>query len=182
MDTVVVGAASFIRLAIGTPVWLNARRGFGDRRPVDRVAAGRGDDPDIERCQQVLAVGDTVLRLGRGHHGEGGIASRLIAFASIFVGFIRGGLSLVNMLASEPLWRDLRLVRGGTASIGSVMIPQMEKGDPRRLLVRGHRFRLGAGDADSAQPQHRDLFPRLGRCLDRGFVHRGRRCRVCCSA
>src|SRR4051795_10095156 len=31
---------------------------------------------------------------------EGGIANRLIAFASIFVGFIRGGLSLVNVLAS----------------------------------------------------------------------------------
>lgn len=31
---------------------------------------------------------------------EGGIARRLVSFAYIFVGFIRGGLSLVNIVAS----------------------------------------------------------------------------------
>ena len=32
---------------------------------------------------------------------EGGMARRLIALASIFVGFIRGGLALVNIVASS---------------------------------------------------------------------------------
>ena len=31
---------------------------------------------------------------------EGGMARRLVAFAGVFVGFLRGGLSLVNILAS----------------------------------------------------------------------------------
>ena len=31
---------------------------------------------------------------------EGGMARRLVAFAGVLVGFIRGGLSLVNILAS----------------------------------------------------------------------------------
>ena len=63
---------------------------------------------------------------------EGGIASRLIAFASIFVGFIRGGLSLVNILASTFFGAISGSSVADTASIGSVMIPQMEKkGYPR---------------------------------------------------
>ena len=37
---------------------------------------------------------------------EGGMARRLVAFASVFVGFIRGGLALVNILAST-FWRSL---------------------------------------------------------------------------
>ena len=31
---------------------------------------------------------------------EGGMSRRLVAFASVLVGFVRGGLSLVNILAS----------------------------------------------------------------------------------
>jgi tripartite ATP-independent transporter DctM subunit len=63
---------------------------------------------------------------------EGGIATRLINFASIFVGFIRGGLSLVNILASTFFGAISGSSVADTASIGSVMIPQMEKkGYPR---------------------------------------------------
>jgi TRAP-type C4-dicarboxylate transport system permease large subunit len=36
---------------------------------------------------------------------EGGIARRLVNFAYLFVGFIRGGLSLVNIVASTFLAR-----------------------------------------------------------------------------
>lgn len=63
---------------------------------------------------------------------EGGIAVRLINFASIFVGFVRGGLSLVNILASTFFGAISGSSVADTASIGSVMIPQMEKhGYPR---------------------------------------------------
>jgi len=63
---------------------------------------------------------------------EGGIAARLINFAAIFVGFIRGGLSLVNILASTFFGAISGSSVADTASIGSVMIPQMEKrGYPR---------------------------------------------------
>jgi tripartite ATP-independent transporter DctM subunit len=63
---------------------------------------------------------------------EGGMAARLVNFASIFVGFIRGGLSLVNILASTFFGAISGSSVADTASIGSVMIPEMEKkGYPR---------------------------------------------------
>ena len=58
---------------------------------------------------------------------EGGIARRLVNFAYIFVGFIRGGLSLVNIVASTFFGAISGSSVADTASIGSVMIPEMEK-------------------------------------------------------
>jgi tripartite ATP-independent transporter DctM subunit len=63
---------------------------------------------------------------------EGGMARRLVAFAGVLVGFIRGGLSLVNILASTFFGAISGSSVADTASIGSVLIPQMEKkGYPR---------------------------------------------------
>ncbi|EMO7790669.1 TRAP transporter large permease [Citrobacter freundii] len=63
---------------------------------------------------------------------EGGIARRLVNFAYIFVVFIRGGLSLVNIVASTFFGAISGSSVADTASIGSVMIPEMDKkGYPR---------------------------------------------------
>jgi tripartite ATP-independent transporter DctM subunit len=63
---------------------------------------------------------------------EGGMAQRLINLARIFVGAIRGGLALVNILASSLFGCISGSSVADTASIGSVMIPQMVKaGYPR---------------------------------------------------
>ena len=63
---------------------------------------------------------------------EGGIARRLVNFAYIFVGFIRAGLSLVNIVASTFFGAISGSSVADTASIGSVMIPEMDKkGYPR---------------------------------------------------
>ena len=63
---------------------------------------------------------------------EGGIARRLVNFAYIFVGFIRGGLSLVNIVASTFFGAISGSSVADTASIGSVVIPEMDKkGYPR---------------------------------------------------
>jgi tripartite ATP-independent transporter DctM subunit len=64
--------------------------------------------------------------------GEGGMATRIINLAKVFVGFIRGGLALVNLLASTLFGCISGSSVADTASIGSVMIPQMIKaGYPR---------------------------------------------------
>jgi tripartite ATP-independent transporter DctM subunit len=64
--------------------------------------------------------------------GEGGMATRIINLAKVFVGFIRGGLGLVNLLASTLFGCISGSSVADTASIGSVMIPQMIKaGYPR---------------------------------------------------
>jgi tripartite ATP-independent transporter DctM subunit len=63
---------------------------------------------------------------------EGGMAHRLVAFASVLVGFVRGGLSIVNILASTFFGAISGSSMADTASIGSVLIPEMEKkGYPR---------------------------------------------------
>jgi tripartite ATP-independent transporter DctM subunit len=68
--------------------------------------------------------------------GEGGMAERIINLAKIMVGFIRGGLALVNLLASTMFGAISGSSVADTASIGSVMIPQMVKaGYPRLFAV-----------------------------------------------
>ncbi len=63
---------------------------------------------------------------------EGGMSRRLVAFAGVLVGFIRGGLSLVNILASTFFGAISGSSVADTASIGTVLIPEMEKkGYPR---------------------------------------------------
>ena len=63
---------------------------------------------------------------------EGGMAHRLVAFAGVLVGFVRGGLSIVNILASTFFGAISGSSMADTASIGSVLIPEMEKkGYPR---------------------------------------------------
>jgi tripartite ATP-independent transporter DctM subunit len=65
---------------------------------------------------------------------EGGMARRLVAFANVLIGMarIRGGLSVVNVLATTFLSGISGSAVADTSAIGSVMIPQMEKtGYPR---------------------------------------------------
>jgi tripartite ATP-independent transporter DctM subunit len=65
---------------------------------------------------------------------EGGMARRLVAFADVLVGFtrVRGGLSVVNVVATTFLSGISGSAVADTSAIGTVMIPQMEKsGFPR---------------------------------------------------
>src|SRR3712207_4921651 len=74
--------------------------------------------------------------LAGGIMAEGGMAERLVNLAKVFVGFIRGGLALVNILASTMFGCISGSSVADTASIGSVMIPQMVKnGYPRLFAV-----------------------------------------------
>ena len=67
---------------------------------------------------------------------EGGMARRLVDFASVLVGFVRGGLSLVNIIASTFFGAISGSSVADTASIGSVLIPEMEKkGYPRAFAT-----------------------------------------------
>lgn len=67
---------------------------------------------------------------------EGGMSRRLVAFAGVLVGFIRGGLSLVNILASTFFGAISGSSMADTASIGSVLIPEMaKKGYPKEFAT-----------------------------------------------
>ncbi|MFW5333153.1 TRAP transporter large permease [Hydrogenophaga sp. ZJX-1] len=67
---------------------------------------------------------------------EGGMARRLVAFAGVLIGFVRGGLSLVNILASTFFGAISGSSVADTASVGTVLIPEMEKkGYPREFAT-----------------------------------------------
>jgi len=67
---------------------------------------------------------------------EGGMAVRLINLAKVLVGWIRGGLAVVNIFASTLFGTISGSSVADTASIGSIMIPQMVKqGYPRVFSV-----------------------------------------------
>jgi tripartite ATP-independent transporter DctM subunit len=58
---------------------------------------------------------------------EGGLARRLVNFAQIFVGAIRGGLGMVNCVACMLFGNISGSATADVASVGSVMIPTMKK-------------------------------------------------------
>jgi len=67
---------------------------------------------------------------------EGGMALRLVNMAKVMVGFVRGGLALVNVMASAMFGAISGSSVADTAAIGTVMIPQMVKaGYPRIFAV-----------------------------------------------
>src|SRR5688500_20131463 len=66
---------------------------------------------------------------------EGGRAARLINLARVFVGFLRGGLALVNILASSLFGCISGSSVADTSAIGSVMIPQMVKQGYTRVFA-----------------------------------------------
>ncbi|MCK4782912.1 MAG: TRAP transporter large permease [Desulfobacteraceae bacterium] len=58
---------------------------------------------------------------------QGGLTGRLIDFSMIFVGRLRGGLGLVNVMASMIFGGISGSSVSDTASVGAVLIPEMEK-------------------------------------------------------
>src|ERR1700754_2333714 len=65
-----------------------------------------------------------------------GMAERLVNLAKVFVGALRGGMALVNILASTMFGCISGSSVADTAAVGSVMIPQMIKnGYPRLFAV-----------------------------------------------
>ncbi len=57
--------------------------------------------------------------------GTGGISERLIALANSLVGWMRGGMAMVNIVASYFFGGISGSAAADTASIGSIMIPMM---------------------------------------------------------
>src|SRR5207245_10479118 len=69
---------------------------------------------------------------------EGGMARRLVRFADVLVGVlrVRGGLSVVNVIATTFLSGIFGSAVADPSAIGSVMIPQMAKpGYPRAFAT-----------------------------------------------
>jgi TRAP-type mannitol/chloroaromatic compound transport system permease large subunit len=127
MDTLVLLGSFFVLMMVGMPVayalGLSALVGaLWIELPLDAVmiqlAAG------VNKFS-LLAIPFFVL--AGAIMAEGGMARRLVDFAGVLVGFVRGGLSLVNIMASTFFGAISGSSVADTASVGSVLIPEMEK-------------------------------------------------------
>ncbi|MDH5245574.1 MAG: TRAP transporter large permease [Betaproteobacteria bacterium] len=136
MDALVLVGSLLLLLAIGTPVayalGLSALAGaLWIDLPLDGVMIQIANG--VYKFS-LLAIPFFVL--AGAIMAEGGMARRLVAFAGVLIGFIRGGLSLVNVLASTFFGAISGSSVADTASIGSVLIPEMEKkGYPREFAT-----------------------------------------------
>jgi tripartite ATP-independent transporter DctM subunit len=109
--------------AIGAALWVDM--------PLEAIMLKTSDGMDDFA---LLAIPFFIL--AGGIMAEGGMATRIVNLAKVFVGFIRGGLALVNILASTFFGCISGSSVADTAAIGSVMIPQMIKaGYPRLFAV-----------------------------------------------
>ena len=109
--------------AIGAALWIDM--------PLEAIMLKTSDGMDDFA---LLAIPFFIL--AGGIMAEGGMATRIVNLAKVFVGFIRGGLALVNILASTFFGCISGSSIADTAAIGSVMIPQMIKaGYPRLFAV-----------------------------------------------
>jgi len=132
LDALILLSSLFALIAIGVPVAYS----LGAAALVGAIWA------DIPLEAVMLKISDGISKfsllaipffvLAGAIMAEGGMARRLIALAGVFVGFIRGGLGLVNIVASSLFGCISGSSVADTSSIGSVMIPQMERaGYPR---------------------------------------------------
>jgi len=134
MDIAVVLATMFICFAIGVPIAYS----------LALAAIAGALFIDLPLAALMLKISDGVSKvamltipffvLAGAIMAEGGMARRLVAFADVLVGVtrLRGGLSVVNVLATTFLSGISGSSVADVSAIGSVMIPQMERaGYPR---------------------------------------------------
>jgi tripartite ATP-independent transporter DctM subunit len=88
---------------------------------------------------------------------EGGVARRLVDLAKVFVGFMRGGLALVNVLASTLFGCLSGSSVADTASVGSVMIPQMVRNGYSKVFATNVTI-CGSVQAILVPPSHNSVI------------------------
>ena len=88
---------------------------------------------------------------------EGGVARRLVNLAKVFVGFIRGGLAIVNVLASTLFGCLSGSSVADTASIGSVMIPEMVRNGYSKVFATNVTI-CGSVQAILVPPSHNSII------------------------
>ena len=88
---------------------------------------------------------------------EGGVARRLVDLAKVFVGFIRGGLALVNVVASTLFGCLSGSSVADTASVGSVMIPEMVRNGYSKVFATNVTI-CGSVQAILVPPSHNSII------------------------
>ena len=100
--------------------------------------------------------------------GQGGISHRILLFANVLVGRVRGGLAQVNCLDSMFFGGISGSAVADVSSLGTIIIPMMkEKGYDDDFSVALTVTSACQGRNHPAQPQHDHLLPGGGRRVRR---------------
>ena len=103
---------------------------------------------------------------------HGGVARRMINFATALVGHLRGGLALGGVLACALFAAVSGSSPATVVAIGSILLPAMVKqGYPMKFGVGVIGTSGGSGDTDSAVHRHGHLCG-LHQRLDRQALYR----------
>ena len=106
----------------------------------------------------------------------GGITDRLINFVTAIIGFIRGGLAMVNIGVSLFFAEISGSAVADVAAMGSILIPQMKKrGYSKGVLGGGHVIIGIACDHHSPVHSHDPV------CVLRQYLGGAVVCRRCCA-
>src|SRR5579872_4668694 len=129
MDALIVIATMFVAIALGVPIAYSLG--------LAALAAAFWIDIPIEAVMLQVSSGVSKFAmltipffvLAGAIMAEGGMARRLVAFANVLIGIVRvrGGLALVNIMATTFMSGISGSSVADASAIGSVMIPQMEK-------------------------------------------------------
>ncbi len=92
---------------------------------VSEYPTGYAVSANGQRCTVLLPAGAPFFILAGEIMGQGGISRRLITLANACVGWMRGGLAQVNILASMFFGGISGSAVADTSSIGSILIPMM---------------------------------------------------------
>src|SRR5215467_5986442 len=128
MDILIVLCVLFGAIALGVPIAYSLA--------LAALAGALWIDIPIEAVMQQISSGVSKFAmltipffvLAGAIMAEGGMARRLVALANALVGFfrLRGGLALVNIVATTFMSGISGSSVADASAIGSVMIPQME--------------------------------------------------------
>jgi tripartite ATP-independent transporter DctM subunit len=125
---VIVAACFIVPLVVGVPVAFTLGLvGFafvGTAAPLELVTASQSIYSGIESITY-LAI--PLMILGGGLLFELGIARKLVDFAQVFTGRVRGGLAAADVLASAVFSDVSGSAVSDTAAIGHMIIPEMRR-------------------------------------------------------
>ena len=115
-----IGAPIFVALGMGTTLSIMLEGNFPLVLVPQRMFAGLDSWP-------IMAI--PMFMLAGNLMDQGGMSKRIVDFASASIGFVKGSLAMVAVLASMIFAAISGSATAGTAAIGSIMTPAFkEKG------------------------------------------------------
>ena len=122
-----LGAPIFVALGMGTTLSILADGQFSLSLIPQRMFVGLDSWP-------IMAI--PLFMLAGNLMDQGGMSKRIVAFANAAIGFVKGSLAMVAVLAAMIFAAISGSATAGTAAIGSIMAPPMrEKGYDMRFAT-----------------------------------------------